>query len=74
MWFSAAYKAELDAMIRINQLIEQGHLHDERYRKVDLIEIAPVTPAGYFDYFVERTEVFDAAYRAAMSAFGSQPL
>lgn len=69
MWFSAAYKAEVDAMVRINQLIDSGHLTDDRYNKVELIEVAPDTPAGYFNYFVERGGVFDAAYRKAKAAF-----
>ena len=70
MWFSVAYKAEVDAMIRINQLIDENLLKEESpLRKVDLVEIAPRTPAGYFNYFVERGEVFERAYEEAKSAF-----
>jgi hypothetical protein len=65
MWFSAAYAAEVADMQRINRLIDKGALTDPRYRKIELIEIATDHPAGYFNYFAERPEIFDAAYRKA---------
>ena len=65
MWFSAGYAAEVADMERINQLIEEGALTDPRFRKIQLIEIATDHPAGYFNYFTERPQVFDAAYDKA---------
>jgi len=65
MWFSAGYAAEVADMQRVNELIEEGALTDPRYRKVELIEVATDHPAGYFNYFTERPQVFDAAYRKA---------
>jgi hypothetical protein len=65
MWFTAGYSAEIADMQRINKLIEGGALRDPRYRKIALIEVATDHPAGYFNYFVERPQVFDAAYRKA---------
>jgi hypothetical protein len=65
MWFSAGYVAEVADMQRINQLIDKGALTDPRYRKIELIEVATEHPAGYFNYFAERPEIFDAAYRQA---------
>jgi hypothetical protein len=65
MWFSAGYAAEVADMQRINRLIEKGALTDPRYRKIDLVEIATEHPAGYFNYFTERPQVFDAAYHKA---------
>jgi hypothetical protein len=65
MWFSAGYAAEVADMRRINRLIEKGALSDTRYRKIELIEIATDSPAGYFNYFTERPQVFDAAYAKA---------
>ena len=59
MWFSAGYAAEVADMARINQLIEEGALTDPRFRKIQLIEIATDHPAGYFNYFTERPQVFD---------------
>src|SRR5690606_41360606 len=56
MWFSVGYKAEVDALKRINDLIAAGVITDPKYRRVDLVEIQPETPAGYFNYFVERGE------------------
>jgi len=34
-----------------------------------LVEIEPETPAGYFNYFVERNEVFDDAFRLSEEKF-----
>jgi hypothetical protein len=62
MWFSVGYKAEVQGLRRINALLRDGMIKDtDRFRHVDLHEIAPPTPAGYFNYFVEHTAVFDAA-------------
>ena len=55
-------------MRRINQLIDIGALKDKRYRKIDLIEVATKHPAGYFNFFTERPEIFDSAYRSALEA------
>jgi hypothetical protein len=67
MWFSVSYKAEVDALSRINDLVEAGFL-DPRFKKVDLVEVAPETPAGYFNFFLERSEVYDRAYAKASQA------
>jgi hypothetical protein len=69
MWFSAAYKAEIDAMVRINQLVERGKISDPDFRFVELHEVAPETPAGYFNFFVEREGVFEAARLEAEQLF-----
>jgi hypothetical protein len=69
MWFSVSYKAEVDALKRINDLIDAGHLTDPKFKKVELVEIEPATPAGYFHYFVERGEVYDRAFKEAEEAF-----
>lgn len=71
MWFSVAYKAEIDAMVRINQLVESGKISDSKFRFVELHEVAPETPAGYFNFFVEREAVFDAARQEAEQLFRS---
>ena len=69
MWFSVSYKAEVDALKRINDLIDAGHLTDPKFKKVELVEIEPATPANYFHYFVERGEVYDRAFKEAAEAF-----
>ncbi|MCP3713407.1 hypothetical protein M3I54_42290 [Paraburkholderia sp. CNPSo 3274] len=65
MWFSVGYKAEVDAMKRINQLLRDGYILDnnnpKKFKIVDLLEVEPTTPAGYFNYFVEREAVFEAS-------------
>jgi hypothetical protein len=53
MWFSVGYKAEVDALKRINDLIDAEVIRSEEFKKVELIEIEPETSAGYFRYFVE---------------------
>jgi hypothetical protein len=69
MWFSVGYKAEVDALRRINDLIDAGIIKDEKFKKVELIEIEPETPAGYFHYFVERNQVYDRAFELSEKVF-----
>jgi hypothetical protein len=69
MWFSVGYKAEVDALKRINDLIDAGVIADDKFRKVELVEIEPETPAGYFNYFVERGDVYDNAFKASEEKF-----
>ena len=69
MWFSVGYKAEVAGLRRINDLIAAGVITDDKFHKVELCEIEPKTPAGYFHYFVERPEVYDAAFKASVEAF-----
>jgi hypothetical protein len=70
MWFSVGYKAEVDALNQINGLIAAGHL-GAPFKKVELIEIAPDTPAGFFHFFVERKGVYDQAYKEAVEKFAA---
>ena len=69
MWFSVGYKAEVDAMKRINSLIASGAINDPSYRLVDIHEVEPTTPAGYFNYFIERGSVFEEARSNADALF-----
>jgi hypothetical protein len=69
MWFSVGYKAEVDAMKRINRLIHSGAITDPSYKLVDIQEIEPTTPAGYFNYFIERDAVFEDARSKADARF-----
>jgi hypothetical protein len=71
MWFSVGYKAEVDALKRINDLIDAGVIASDNFKKVELVEIEPETPAGYFNYFVERSEVYDKALALAEKTFNS---
>ena len=69
MWFSVGYKAEVDAMKRINSLVDSGAINDPSYRLVDIHEVEPTTPAGYFNYFIERGSVFEDARSKADALF-----
>lgn len=69
MWFSVGYKAEVAGLRRINDLIAAGVIAEDKFRKVELIEIEPKTPAGYFHYFVEREDVYEEARRIAEETF-----
>ncbi len=69
MWFSAGYKAEVDALRQINGLVAAGRL-GAPYKQVDLIEIAPPTPVGFFNYFIERRSVYERAFAEAMEKLG----
>jgi hypothetical protein len=72
MWFSAGYKAEVRTLRQINGLVAEGRL-GAPYKHVELIEIAPPTPVGFFNYFIERRSVYDRAYAEAMEKFGGAP-
>lgn len=70
MWFSVAYKAEVDAMKRINRLVRRGAFKpDAHIKEVRLWEVEPDTPAGYFNYFIERESVFNDAREKADKKF-----
>ena len=69
MWFSVGYKAEVDALRRINQLIDRGHIRSDKFKKVALYEVQPRTPAGYFNFFIERDQVYDDAFAQADALF-----
>ena len=69
MWFSAGYKAEVDAMKRINSLIDRGAISDPNYKFVHIYEVEPATPAGYFNYFIERDSVYEDARGKADALF-----
>jgi hypothetical protein len=73
MWFSAGYKAEVDTLLQINGLVKAGHLGAD-FKEVDLIEVAPKRPAGFFNYFIERESVFDSAREQAKAKFRSRGL
>jgi len=69
MWFSVGYKAEVDAMKRINALIERGIITNKSFKPVRIFEIEPKTPAGYFNYFIEHLTVFEDAKDKADKLF-----
>jgi hypothetical protein len=69
MWFSVGYKAEVDAMKRINALIARGMIKDNKLKQVRLYEIEPDTPAGYSNYFIERESVYHDAMKKADALF-----
>lgn len=68
MWFSVGYKAEVDTLQQINALVK-ARLLPAPFKHVDLIEIAPTTPAGFFNYFIEREAIFRDARDKAITAF-----
>ncbi|HEY0182036.1 MAG TPA: hypothetical protein VGC09_04440 [Rhodopila sp.] len=68
MWFSVGYKAEVDALHNINGLVAQGAL-GAPFKIVNLIEVAPRTPAGFFNYFIERQAIYERARDEAIKAF-----
>jgi hypothetical protein len=52
---------------RIWRRLTLGH----PFKHVDLIEIAPERPAGFFNYFIERKKVFKRAHDQAIKAFSA---
>jgi hypothetical protein len=71
MWFSNGYKAEVEGMKRINDLIADKKLTANDFAYVNLVEIEPKTPAGYFNYFNERASVFDEARQLGLDALAA---
>jgi hypothetical protein len=53
----------------INSLIASGVITGPNYKLVDILEVEPTTPAGYFNYFIERDSVFEAARSEADALF-----
>jgi hypothetical protein len=70
MWFSASYKAEVDTLNQINGLVRDKLLKSP-FKQVELIEVAPETPAGYFNFFIERKKIYDRAYKCALEKFAA---
>jgi hypothetical protein len=62
LWFNSAYAAEVGQMALINKLIDQGKLTDPKFRKIELVEVQVEKQYGYFDFFVEETEVYERSY------------
>jgi len=54
---------------QINGLVRDKKLQDPDYKEVKLIEIAPKTPAGFFNYFIERKDIYRRAYELAVEKF-----
>jgi hypothetical protein len=69
MRFSVGYKAEVDAMKRINSLIDCGAIMDPSYKLVHIYEVEPATPVGDFNYFIERDSVYKDAHGKADALF-----
>ncbi len=67
MAFIASYNAEVSDMKRINALIARGLLKDECYKTIDLVEVSTDKPAGFFNFFNERHEVFVTGYRKGLA-------
>jgi hypothetical protein len=66
----AAARASAYTLTQINRLVDSGTL-GHPFKHVDLIEIAPERPAGFFNYFIERKKVFKRAYSEAIKAFSA---
>jgi hypothetical protein len=67
MWFSVGYKAEVAELQRINDLIDKKVLNHPDYKRVELVEVAPHHPAGFFNYFIESADVYKAAYAESLT-------
>jgi hypothetical protein len=64
-------RRRVDALNQINGLVKAKRLGPP-FKEVELVEIAPVTPAGFFNFFIERKRVYDLAFEEAVAAFAAR--
>jgi hypothetical protein len=65
--FNGSYQGERDKILLINKLIDGNMLvSDNRYHRVDLVEIEMETQEGYLDYISEDVRIFERAKRIAL--------
>lgn len=70
LWFNSSYVSQASHIDLINDLIDKADLTDS-YKKVQLTPIRYGEHIRYFDYFVERQNVFDDAYQKSLDVFPS---
>ena len=64
--FNASYAGETNKVRLINKCLAEGTISPERYHPIDLVEVNTDTQIGYFDYFVEKEQVYLASYEKAL--------
>ncbi|MEH6625997.1 MAG: hypothetical protein V7739_06120 [Motiliproteus sp.] len=70
LWFNASYSGEVAHIELINELLKKGHLPSQ-YRPIDLKPVEYETHIRFFDYFVERKNVYQDAYDHSTKLFKS---
>lgn len=63
MSMNNTYVGQTSRIVLINNLLKKGKLKKEDYRYIDVLTLEIDMQRGFFDYFVERQEVFDEARR-----------
>lgn len=67
MLFNGSYGGEVASINLLNYLHKLNVLNQDKYRPIELIEIEIGSNRGYFDYFFESMETFDASRRTTIS-------
>ena len=63
--FNGSYVGERDKILLVNKLVMSGALGAPKYHSIDLKEMEPHEPRGFFDYVFESMDLFDDAYQQA---------
>ncbi len=72
LWFNSSYSGETARIDFINELVSQGVFEGtsrQHYRHIRLETVEYSAHIGFFDYFVERMNVFSAARKSARDRF-----
>ncbi|HEX2808926.1 MAG TPA: hypothetical protein VHN80_22400 [Kineosporiaceae bacterium] len=80
LWMGTSYRLQRHQIDLINHLIEDGRLGapdpavstagQKDYHPVELVPVEIETQRGFFTYFVEQMDVFEAAYHQALAQLG----
>ncbi|WP_210396350.1 hypothetical protein [Motiliproteus sediminis] len=70
VWFNASYPGETAEIALINELLDKQLLQPGKpYSKIELVPVEYQARIRYYEYFVEREAVYQAAYRRASEVF-----
>ncbi len=68
LWFDSSYMQQSHFINFINRAIAHGDLNQDLYHHIDLYPIEVKLRRGFFDYFQEQKEMFDAAIEQSITA------
>jgi hypothetical protein len=77
--FNGSYVGERDKILLVNKLIDD-HVLDtvtgpagvRKYHKIDMVQIEPRKPRGFFEYVFEDMDLFDDGYEQATKQFEAE--
>jgi hypothetical protein len=77
LWMGTSYRLQRHQIDLVNHLVDDGRIvaaapglpaaRSKDYHRVDLVPVEIATQRGFFTYFVEDLDVFDAAYQQGLA-------